>query len=437
MQKDARWGLKALGGAGLIGAAALMGSTMLTSPAAAQSMEELKAQIDRLQAQVDGLEQRQAAPVQAVTGGDKPGTYKLPGSDTSVQLGGYTKLDMLYDVKSDNGNSFNVSAIPNSDSNVAGRDGHFQMHARQSRIWLKTSTPTDLGEVRTHIEFDFFGSDGNELFSNSHNIRLRHAYGTMGGLLLGQTNTNFASLIAYPETLDFFGPVGMPFQRVAQIRYTFAPTAGLSVSFSAENPETTGYDDATGNQIAETAGGNGFDIFPDITGAVQYSTGPFTMRFSAIGKYLNYDDGTNDDSAFGWGLQGSANVDIGQFRMFGAVHGGDGIGRHMLFTNGYDATWDGSDLEPNMQWGLTGGAGIKYNDFLRSSFNYSRVDAEDRDTPATDVLGTTVQVFHGNLIWAPVPRVKMGIEGIYGHEELASGKTDYQVRIHAGAQFSF
>ena len=175
------------GSVAAVGAAALLGTTMLTAPAAAQTAEELKAQIDALQKQVDQLSQQQVAgsPVQAVVGGDKPRTYKLPGTDTSMQIGGYVKGDILYDVKSQNGDSFAVSAIPLEGSVADELEGHVRFHARQSRVWFKTWTPSDLGEVRTHIEGDFEGAGGNEVFSNSTVFRLRHAYGTLGGLLIG------------------------------------------------------------------------------------------------------------------------------------------------------------------------------------------------------------------------------------------------------------
>ena len=38
--------------------------------------------------------------------------------------------------------------------------------------------------------------------------RLRYAYGTLGGFLAGQANSNFADPDANPETLDFGGPGG-------------------------------------------------------------------------------------------------------------------------------------------------------------------------------------------------------------------------------------
>ena len=88
---------------------ALLGSgaalALIASPALAGQAEDLKAQIDSLQSRLDQLEKQKAtsetsqaaAPADAVVGGDYPGSFKLPGSDTSFSIHGYTKLDFVYD----------------------------------------------------------------------------------------------------------------------------------------------------------------------------------------------------------------------------------------------------------------------------------------------------------------------------------------------------
>ncbi len=457
MDKYLRPGLG--GSVAAVGGAALLGTTMLTASVAAQTAEELKAQIDKLQAQVDQLSQQQtaAAPVQAVVGGDKPRTYKLPGTDTSLQVGGYVKGDLIYDVKSENGDSFAVSAIPLEGSEPADeREGHVRFHARQSRVWFKTWTPSDLGEVRTHIEGDFEGGstgdsdpsdrEFDETFSNSSLFRLRHAYGTLGGLLIGQTWTNFMGLHGYPETIDFFGPTGMPFLRQAQIRYTFTPSPGLAVSVSAENPETDGRIAGTGAAIDESRGGIAFDEYPDFTARIKYSGEMVTLSAGAVARWLTVDNGLGgaaeiDDEEFGWGLRASASADLvgGRMNVVANVHGGDGIGRYML-TSGRALVVNGDDLDTVTQWGTTVGAGWKWTDYLRSSVGWGHVEIDDDDL-AVATQPVQQDTIHLNLIWAPVPRVWIGIEGIYGRIEVDNnpgGDDDNdQFRLQIGSRFSF
>jgi hypothetical protein len=66
--------------------------------------QDLKAQIEALQKKVGELEMKQetaekkqaAVPDNVVTGGATKGSFKLPGSNTSVTLGGYVKLDAVF-----------------------------------------------------------------------------------------------------------------------------------------------------------------------------------------------------------------------------------------------------------------------------------------------------------------------------------------------------
>jgi hypothetical protein len=143
--------------------------------------------------------------------------------------------------------------------------------ARESRLFVKTNTPTSMGDLNTHVELDFYGADGNESVSNSHGFRLRHAYGTLGNLLAGQTWTNFMNPASLPDTLDFGGPVGQIFDRQAQVRWTQpfgGPGSATSGQWSVglENPEA----------VVQIPGGGSFraddDRLPDVTGQVLFNT---------------------------------------------------------------------------------------------------------------------------------------------------------------------
>src|SRR6202035_709288 len=100
------------------------------------------------------------------------------------------------------------------------------------------------GESRTFVEFDFAGVNGfsgNNLTTVSDNLipRLRYAYGTLGGFLAGQANSNFADPDANAEVLDFGGPTGQDgLSRIPQVRYTMADPWGSAWSVAAEAPRT-------------------------------------------------------------------------------------------------------------------------------------------------------------------------------------------------------
>jgi len=120
-------------------------------------------------------------------------TFQLPGTDTSVTLGGYIKLDAILSDKSAGVDSvgdqmLNPNLIPVGPDAGAHKTNQVTFHARQSRLSLGTSTPTSRGDLTTYLEGDFFGDlpNGNETSTNSSGFRLRHAYGTLGGFSAGQ-----------------------------------------------------------------------------------------------------------------------------------------------------------------------------------------------------------------------------------------------------------
>ena len=114
-----------------------------------------------------------------VTGGATKGSFKLPGTDTSFTLSGYVKLDAVFSnpsIGADNSADLflNPSSIPVGPT--AGENQHNQVKfgARATRLSSRRI-------LDTHVEFDFYDADGNESVSNSHGIRFRHAYATLGG----------------------------------------------------------------------------------------------------------------------------------------------------------------------------------------------------------------------------------------------------------------
>jgi hypothetical protein len=243
---------------------ALALATMLNAQAAdTDEVEEMKKEVQQLLKRIEDLESNQETINQTskqpdisepATGDDPdeppvvysrsqqdytpdgvdPMSFKLGGSDTEITLSGYVKLDAIYDVDQDVGDSFVFSSIAPDGTAAAESGPHTRLHARQTRLHVKSSTPMGDEEIDTHIEGDFYGSGGNENFSNASSFRLRHAYITYGGWLFGQYWSNFSEndFVAYPYTVDFFGPVGQSFLRQAQIRYTWYN--GFSVSL--ENP---------------------------------------------------------------------------------------------------------------------------------------------------------------------------------------------------------
>ncbi len=195
-------------------------------------------------------------------------SIKIPGTNTSFQVGGFVRLDAIWDIGAGGVGLDTVNAalargatgvgtnlnqfwtdrlglfgltcndVPflcttgDSRANNRFNGGNVRMHGRLSRFWFKSWTPTDYGEIYTHIAADFLNSSeaGGGL------LRLRQAYGQFGPITAGFLELNFRPVLAESETLDFGGTVGYAAVRKTQIRYTHRFNANTNIAFSLEDP---------------------------------------------------------------------------------------------------------------------------------------------------------------------------------------------------------
>jgi DcaP outer membrane protein len=279
----------------------------------------------------------------AVTGGATTGSFKLSGSDTSVTLGGYVKLgavasDRSAGVASSADQQYEAGAVPVGPNAGANERYQVKLHARQSRLFGKTSTPSDWGLLTTHVDFDLFGAAGNESVSDSHGLRVRHACGTLGGLLAGQTWTIFSDVATYPETVDFGGPAGTIFARQKQLRWT-QPFDGGQWSVALENPET----------VVALPSGASFraddDRMPDLAANVRVDLGSARLSVAALARQLRIDSAgapaaTNERWGGGLGIN-AVIPSIGKDDARLSLYAGNALGRYTMgfFT---DALLDGN-----------------------------------------------------------------------------------------------
>lgn len=489
---------------------ALLGSgaafAMMAGPAFAGQAEDLKAQIDSLQSRLDSIEKQQAtvpatqaaAPADAVVGGDFPGSFKLPGSDTSMAIHGYTKLDFIYDFDANLGDTFNSTGIPGNNTANSHADGAVRLHARQSRLTFETRTPTNYGPLNTFIQTDFFGNQGNPRNNSSSLMRLRHAYGSLGPVLAGQTWSNFSDTDDEAETLDFSGPQGGASARQGQVRYThdmgkWRLSAAVENSSAALHSFTITTGSSTTGAVASVTNTNGLfgsqgntnagmTRMPDITGRVQYTDTWGHLSLSGVirkfdvtngGAASNTVGGTTefrDDTIGGGGTLGGT-FNFGQW--IGGAFAKDQIGFTGIYGYGIDRYFQ-TGSGPNMDGAVTGlgttaerirlfenyGGFVwvlhNWTDQLRTNVAYGvMANGIPGSVPVTVSTGATgggntqftkVQTIHANLIWSPVKAVNIGLEFMYGTRDFRSlpagvvqpgGNTGDAKRLMASLQYVF
>jgi hypothetical protein len=325
-----------------------------------------------------------AAPGIPTGGGSFPRSFLIPGTDTSLRIGGFVDLTSLYFVTGGggaNGSNYSSNAGQNGANNSLPLRGGFvpglgfvpsQVNTHPSRnngIWvatpqqtrtdIETRTPTSYGEARTFFSFDWAGCDNFSCQSvvqgggDSIHPRLRFAYGTLGGFLAGQALSNFSDADADTENLSFGGSIGgTGGNRIPQVRYTVPGPYGSAFSVSAEQPWTSVLTPGGGQSsdlntalVATTTSPPTGVVGPicnggPCTGAGGPQTNPTTTKAPSL-TFTSY-------WAQPWG-----HVDVGAILRFQTFHDGGFINETFV---GYGGHFSG-DVHP-------GWPGYRKDDFL-------------------------------------------------------------------------
>ena len=165
-------------------------------------------------------------------------TQPKPEPKPSFEIYGFAMLDIGHDFKQINPNwsdTLRVTRLPSFEDQF-GRDHNTFAGVRQSRLGVRSSTPTALGELKTQFEFELFGTGVDE---GQTTFRLRHAYGELGAFGAGQTWSPFMDPDVFPNSLEYWGPTGMVFFRNVQVRWM--PVKGEhAVTLALERPGASG-----------------------------------------------------------------------------------------------------------------------------------------------------------------------------------------------------
>ncbi len=346
---------------------------------------------------------------------------------TAVSVGGYAKLDAIYDFDSDLGFSVQFPRIALDEDN--GPESFSNLHAFESRLNVGTSTNTDFGTVRTFVEGDFYGGGGGTL-------RLRHAYGEWNGILAGQTWTNFGGFIGLTPTIDFTTPTGNALGlRQAQIRYT---TGQFSVSL--EDPGNLG-----GNVV--TSGlGPAKSTFPDLTARYETGFGALRVGTSTVLRQLEYYNSASDDeqTKFGWGVHLEGAYDISDALTVRAsfVHG-DGIGGYINVGPNPPAYVDetNNEVETITSTGVMIGATYKVGpgavNIVASGVKADIDDAVQNSSSFDGSSNEQYRSYYANYIWTAAPKVTFGVELGHHSREVYDGRDGAAMRVQAMAKYSF
>ena len=343
-----------------------------------------------------------AAPVSAPAQGDTAPPEGFRVGSFTFKPSGRVKLDIIRDFTPiGSEDSFDTRTIPVDDSEGTNSN----IHAKETRLNLDIRGMAEGRELRMFIETDFYGT--------SSALRLRHAYGSWGGLTAGQTWTTFMDDDNLPRTIDFESPTAFAQIRQAQARWTQKAGEVLTWSAAVE-------DNKSNITIPVDVPGKAEYHMPDFVGRLRFDFGAghlTTSGFIGGARFRPEDDLRDPDTVTLWGSMASAKLTtFGRDSVYGVFTVGDGIGR---YRGGTTAVPDASgELHAIGGVAFMGGYEHFWSQRWSSNAVYSIADTYDEDF-YTSAINKQLQYGAVNLLyWFLGDRAWTGIEYLYGYREV-------------------
>ena len=372
-----------------------------------------------------------------------------PKGESTFQIYGFAMLDAGYQFKQNDPDWFDVVRpvkLP-SFPNEFAPNGNTYFSVRQSRLGIKSSTPTKYGELKTQFEFELFGTGaqaGQTIF------RLRHAYGELGHFGAGQQNSTFMDGDVFPNTIEYWGPNGMVLFRNVQFRWM--PLKGRNaVTIALERPGASADQGRFVDRI-ELSGVKPHFNLPDLTANVRWTRDWGHFQVAGLLKRMAWIDTLDDafdlsGSAVGAGLNLTSALnfsknDTGKF----ALVFGQGIQNYMNDADvdvGIETNLaEGNPRRPIIgkalpMWSFIAYLDHNWNKRFSSSFGYSMMNVDNSNGQAPDAYHRG-HYASGNLLFYPWENVLLGGELIWGRREnfLDGFKSD-DFRVQFSFKYNF
>lgn len=370
-----------------------------------------------------------------------PNSWPLFGTGVRMSIGGYVKGDFIRDFDYlDDRYEFELGSIALEGSPNRALGGISTFHGKETRINFDFRSSANFKNekkfpLQVFLELDwFFDSDDLNLVP-----RLRHAYGVIGNLLVGQTwTTSFDSNIL-PSTVDFSGGDARYGGRSMQIRWqdNINKTFSYAVALEGFTPQIDNVQGLEGASRplwpnlaamikAKSRNGSsiqlGLDIFP--VSWVGPSTVPNTSKTGyavtvssiLIMKVTEYQD------AFVW----AAGYGKGQGHRLGALSW-DGKASGVLAQN---------SLNTSPAWFALAGFNHYWSKSLNSNISVNWNETTLSNLQTDDTIKSAGSI-HANLIYFPHRMVSTGLEYMWGVRENKNGVEGTASRVQFMVKFKF
>ena len=358
-----------------------------------------------------------------------------------LEITGKIQLDMIYDFKRMNPDwnaTERPSQIPVTCPGDAGcgKDGETIFSVRQSALAFKGFIPTSLGEIKTDLSFDLFGTGGGNT-----EIRLLNAWAELDKFGAGQYYSLFMNIDTFPNIIDYWGPSGMPFLRNPQVRYTPLDRNGMKLAFSLEAPNAA-IDTGKVSEVDPTLGVQGHTQWPDFVANLTFSGDWGQLQTSGILRSVGYETTTtasNNPSGYvtGWGLNLTGWLNTwGKDRITGGLVYGHAIASYMN-DGGVDIAPSASlqaEAVPSL------GVFLYYDHYWSEKWSTSLgYSAHHQDNTGGQLGNAFRQGSYAstNLLWYPTKNVLTGAELLWGKLQQFNNESADDVRVQFTGQYKF
>jgi hypothetical protein len=367
-------------------------------------------------------------------------------SKSTMDVYGFIMLDTGYQVNQNDPDWFDVvrpTKLP-SFENEFGADGNWFFSVRQTRFGVKTSTPTDMGDLKTQFEFELFGTGSD---AGQTTFRLRHAYAELGQWGAGQTVSPFMDIDIFPNSIEYWGPTGMVFFRNVQLRWM--PIQGdTRLTVALERPGASGDQGEYADRV-ELSGITPHFPYPDISAEYRMGFEWGYAEVAGIVRWIELEDNLADAfdlsaEELGWGINVTSNINLGKTVLRLGVVYGEGVQNYMNDApadvgprNNFGNPTRPIEAELLPLLGISAFVDINWSEKMTSTVGYSLLDIDNSD-------GQTADAFkHGdyalaNVLFYPTKNVMFGPELQYGRRENArDGFSSDDVRIQFSVKVNF
>ena len=348
--------------------------------------------------------------------GAVPGTVRLNGSATSFGIGGRFEGHVAW---SDRGfgarhKGRDILYFPDIPLPGSGREGEqFRVQARQSRLWMRGLRPVGGTDIEAYVEWDM------EENPDSYKLRLRHAFLSVGPLLIGRSYTSFINTAALPEIDSGVAP-GEVITKREQLRWTGTVGEALELVIALEQPDS---------RVAPLDGQIRFRSFddnhvPNLVGRLTRFSGRGEYSLAAMLRSLRWRGAGQRQSVWAGGVGFSGRFNVGgrdNLRLM--LNYGNGLGRFVTlgsYADGYVDEESGT-LSRNAVASLQAAYQHFWHEHWRSALSLGYSGANLPAPARPDFIKRTTSL-QANLLFSPLPALSVGVEYLHGRKTLKDGE---------------